>query len=362
LHDKRYALYERAITFDGPDVHSVSLPLRGSVLAGRVEKICDEIVKHITNVTAGTSKGNSGVGRMALNFKVDGNGKIWLLWSDSIRLESKTHGISTANEAASISQPLNMNTVVKLPSAVRLTQNPSHDTSLKLENKLSSAICPSCGRCDTNENFQEVHYKTVISHFDKTIDMLQSTPESNPSKIWPPEARFIKAAGNVGFGTASKQDAPIEKLVIPPVLRQRHPKLQVKGYQMYRSDPLFLQKTCEVCEDCFLAYAKLKESSFLMVPPANLPRDGFQEIAKNKISNDRKSKVVLAGKKSTEVVTTVNKFDFKDFGRAPELPPAILSPPQVSGNLVFAHLFWAYCQFSFISTAHDFFPERLFHA
>lgn len=335
LHDKRYALYERAITFDGPDVYSLPLPLRGSVLVGRVEKICDEIVKHIADVTAETSKGNLGVGRMALNFKVDGNGKIWLLWSDSIRLESKTSGISASNEAPSISQPLNMNTVVKLPSAIKLTQNPSHDASLKLENKLSSAVCPSCGRCDTSENFQKVPYKTVICHFEKTMDMLKSTPESDPFKTWPPEPRFIKAAGNVGFGTAGKQERPIETLAIPPVLRQCHPKLQAKGYQMYRGDPLFLQKTCEVCEDCFLAYAKLKESSFLMVPPANLPKDELQydvaaEVAKSKISKERKSKADLASKKPTEAVTSIDKYDFKDFGRAPEIPPAILSPPQVN--------------------------------
>ena len=80
LHDTRFALYERCITFDGPDVHSVSVPLRGSVLSGRVETICNEIVRHIAEVSAENTHGRScddsflGVARMVVNFKVDGNG------------------------------------------------------------------------------------------------------------------------------------------------------------------------------------------------------------------------------------------------------------------------------------------------
>ena len=92
LHDNRFALYERCITFDGPDVHSVSVPLRGTVLSGRVESICNEIVKHISDVSAENTSGTSGkylpstskksvvdksflgVARMVVNFKVDGNG------------------------------------------------------------------------------------------------------------------------------------------------------------------------------------------------------------------------------------------------------------------------------------------------
>jgi len=80
LHDTRFALYERCITFDGPDVHSISVPLRGSVLSGRVETICNEIVRHIAEVSAENTHERSGddsflgVARMVVNFKVDGNG------------------------------------------------------------------------------------------------------------------------------------------------------------------------------------------------------------------------------------------------------------------------------------------------
>ena len=340
LYDKRFALYERAITFDGPDVHSVSVPLRGTVLAGRVESICNEIVKHIKDLSAGETSKILEVGRMVVNFKVDGNGRIWILWSDSIRLQNKnTHSVSSkikcANASSLPSRPLNMDTVVKLSSAVKLSQVPSHDTNSKLENKLSSELCPSCCKQDFIQNFHKVPYKTVIVHFEKTLDMLKSSPESHPSNVWPPQERYIKAAGNVGFGMiAIKQEKFTGAATIPPVIRHCHTKLQLKGYQMYRDDPLFLQKTCNVCEDCFLRYAAMKEKLFLMVPPVDLPKDDFHHdipdnVPKSKtISNAAKLQTYQDASKNTKgSIDLDDKFDFKDFGRAPDIPPAILEPP-----------------------------------
>ena len=318
------------------------MPLRGTVLAGRVENICDEIVKRITDVSADEPSNNLGVGRMVVNFKVDGNGRIWILWSDSIRLENKpSHAASSkidhANASSLAARPLNMDTLVKLPPAVKLSQVPCHDTNLKLENKLSSILCPSCCKQDSSENFHKVPYKTVIVHFEKTLDMLKSNPESQPAHVWPPHQRFIKAAGDVGFGMVIMQPEKFTgAATIPPVIRHCHPKLQLKGYQMYRDDPLFLQKTCDVCEDCFLRYATMKEKSFLMVPPVDLPKDDFHyDIPANAlkgktISNAAKMRPNQAASKSAEeTIDSIEKFDFKDFGKAPDIPPAILEPPHV---------------------------------
>ena len=334
LHDNRFALYERAITFDGPDVYSLSVPLRGNVLSSRVENICDEIVRHIEDVSNNDSE--LSVARMVMNLKVDGNGRIWILWSDSIRLET---GINK-NTTNSTSQPLNMNTVVKLPSSIKLSQVPSHDTTMTLVNKLSSALCPSCGKSQNNEHYHNISYKTVIRHFEKMMEMLglELNKIPHPSISWPPERRFIKAAGGVGFGTVLKQQQKsIEAMTIPPVIRHCHPKLQAKGYQMYREDPLFVQKTCEVCEDCFLAYSKLKSISFLMVPPVE-PRDEFEyEIPA--VTN--KNAMLKSGEKTSsnapESSASTNMFDFKDFGSPPNIPTAILEPPKVN---CFSDIMW----------------------
>lgn len=360
LHDTRFALYERCITFDGPDVHSVSVPLRGTVLAGRVENICNEIVRHIAGVSAESVQGSSdmssrkgassfpGVARMVVNFKVDGNGKIWILWSNSIRIQSVaadsktklTESDSHSSMHSIPSQPLNMETVVCLPTSTKLTQAPSHNANVKLDNKLSSATCPSCNKHDPNPHFQPVPYKTIIQHFEKTLEMLEERDESHPSRVWPPEARFTKAAGDVGFGSLPLQLArdreanPSKKYseethTIPPVIRHIHPKLRTKGYNMYRHDPLFLLKTSPLCETCFLSYAEFITTSFThMVRPIE-PYES-EKVVPYEFPDDatRQNRPRDGGTKNA----STPQQTFCNVGSVPELPPAIMTPPKTANS------------------------------
>ena len=352
-------MYERAITFDGPDVHSVSVPLRGTVLSSRVESICNEIVKHIADVSEGVPSASKsgdadnsfhGVARMVLNFKVDGNGKIWILWSNSIRLQSMSEDKTKLTESDShfsdemSSEPLNMETVVRLPSSVKLTQAPNHNSNVKVDNKLSLATCPSCNKHDANPHFQSVPYKTIIQHFEKTLDMLKGRDDSHPTKVWPPEDRYIKAAGNVGFGSLAKQLARDREInprrryseethLIPPVLRQIHPKLRAKGYSMYRGDPLYLLKTCNVCEDCFLSYAELTSTSFIHMtrpiePYENDDTDVHYEFPKDAVKKkkEQSSHEKESGQESMSEMHKANLFKGLS---VPQLPPAITEPPSV---------------------------------
>ncbi len=353
LHDTRFALFERAITFDGPEIHSVSLPLRGTVLAGRIQSICTEISKHISKVVQEdtASKGRKevdneflGVAKMVVNFKVDGNGRIWILWSDSVRLESTSRDNtsilskleSNSSLQGSVSEPLNMDTLVELPASTKLSQVPNHSTTSKLENKMKVASCPSCSKEDFDHlHFQAVTYKTIIQHFETTIEMLRLHADSHPSKVWPPENRFIKAAGGIGFGKLSSQltnDREMqstkrvteESLNIPPIIRQVHPKLRVKGYQMYRNDPSFLFKTCNVCEDCYLAFAQLTSSNFIMTRPIEITDATAFEgntTTPHAMHTSPKSKRVSIRNPDND--TTRQLFE-----KAPEIPHAITEPPK----------------------------------
>jgi hypothetical protein len=368
LHDPRFALYERCITFDGPDVHSVSVPLRGTVLAGQVENICKDIVEHLAHVAAENAHVGSKVlsstskkctentfvrvARMVVNFKVDGNGKVWILWSNSIRLESvavENRMKLTESDAHSLahaasSRPLNMEAVVRLPPSIKLTQAPNHNVNMTLENKLLTATCPSCSKHDANPHFQPVPYKTVIQHYEKTLKMLEEDDVSHPSKVWPPEDRFIKSAGDVGFGSLPMQLArdretnPSKKYseetrAIPPVIREIHPNLRVKGYSVYRNDPLFLLKTASVCETCFLSYAQLTSTSFVQltarpVEPFESDKGGVRYNFPD-CENDKAQKE--GRKKNAKVQTSVSNIVCKDVGCVqPEFPPVIMEPPQVN--------------------------------
>ena len=292
---------------------------------------------------------------MVVNFKVDGNGKVWILWSNSIRLESvavESRMKLTESDVHSLTQvvpsrPLNMEAVVRLPSSIKLTQAPNHSVNTSLENKLLTATCPSCQKHDADSHFQPVPYKTVMQHFEKTLKMLEEDDDSHPSKVWPPEDRFIKSAGDVGFGSLPAQLArdretnpsrrySKETHEIPPVIREIHPGLRVKGYSVYRNDPLFLHKTASVCEKCFLSYAQLTSTSFVQltarpVEPYGSDKGGVRYNFPD--CDNNKAQEVGIKKNLVRAAKAVCNTDVKDFGCVqPELPPAIMEPQQVNDH------------------------------
>ncbi|CAE8642741.1 unnamed protein product, partial [Polarella glacialis] len=67
MADTRYDMYERAVTFEGPDFHSEVVPVRGAAPVAKVHEIAESIVQHVAAVTNDRMK----ISRLALNFKVD---------------------------------------------------------------------------------------------------------------------------------------------------------------------------------------------------------------------------------------------------------------------------------------------------
>ncbi|CAN0255573.1 unnamed protein product, partial [Phaeothamnion confervicola] len=66
LHDSRFGLSERAVTFDGPDAFSRSCPLRGSVLPSEIQRVCEAVAAHVAEVSYQKQQIRS----MVLSFKV----------------------------------------------------------------------------------------------------------------------------------------------------------------------------------------------------------------------------------------------------------------------------------------------------
>ena len=250
---------------------------------------------------------------MVVNFTVDDDNRIWLLWSSSIRLFEPTRRGGSSSEAVVRSSgwkgtyesaggggdsapPMNIDAVVRLPPNVRLSQTALHAPEATPQNEVRLASCPSCGGAEQDERFHPVPYKTIISHFEHVIELVRSSssdvvgPMGDGGVQWPPDGETIKATGGVGFGTLPKRisaakslstsastdpaEVDEERFVIPPVIRHIHPRLKVRGYLRYRVDPLFLHKKCEVCEACFLSYAELASTSFQMTQPVRLNGSG----------------------------------------------------------------------------------------
>lgn len=269
LHDHRYGLYERCVTLEGPEYYITSAPLRGPVLAGQIQKICENIVSHLSEVTFGQKQ----ITRLVANFKVDSRDKIWLMYTTSIRLNdmletvAATAGTSTAFQTR---QLVNIDNVVEIPSTINLNPVKSFDKVVAKKR----VQCVSCALETLEDMRHPITYKSVVKHYEHVLHIMGEMCGSRGQAVsdWPPSKDIVDAAGGVGFGClemvgnddamrkATKLDLhkPLEgsEVHIPPILRYLHPKLTGKSYYKCRKDPLFLYKTATVCEPCYLVYAE----------------------------------------------------------------------------------------------------------
>lgn len=358
LFDARFGLYERAITFEGPDVHSHSFPLRGDVLSAKLRASCEVIVRHVREVTGGRKFGR--IAKMVLNFKVDASERLWLLWSSSIRMEVSA-GIADGEFklASEIScdgtRPLNIDPMVKLMGTIQLEQMPNHSTDKVVQNRVVFLDCLSCGKQETESLFHPVYYKTIIAHFEKVKNLMTLTNGTQQTLEWPPDLELIIAAGGVGFACypfsmCTQNTTRVleqEDIIIPPLIRHLHKRLNAEGFDRYKRDPIFLHKACHVCESCFLAYAKLTSNSFQVMRPISV--DDEREIATRRreerskqtdsrclsieeenYHRDKKTKKLhhsytnkwnLASKKSSKIKATQKSIG-RMFSDAPRLPCA----------------------------------------
>ena len=261
LHDHRYGLYERCVTFEGPEFYCVSAPLRGPVLAGQVQRVCEAVVSHVSEVTFAQSQ----VSRIVLNLKVDSRDKLWLLYTTSIRCAAPPSSFGA--ETAPNPSLLNIESVLTLPPTIHLNPSKSYE-KIKPKREIR---CISCGNVCLEDLRHPMHYKTIIKHYEHVLHLVVEMSEPGAQLRWPPSDEIIEAAGGVGFGClgmaasddlgkSRKMDLtkPLEmdELRIPPILRYVHPKLSAKSFQQCRKDPLFLYKTITLCENCYLTYAE----------------------------------------------------------------------------------------------------------
>jgi hypothetical protein len=265
LHDHRFGLYERCVTYEGPEYYAVSAPLRGPVLAGQLQKTCESIVSHISEVSFGQIQ----ISRVVINFKIDSREKIWLLYTTSIRtidLDAPTGPVGTKVEKSL----LNIESVICLPTTINLNPQKSYE---KIVNK-NRIKCISCASETLATVRHPISYKSVIKHYEHVLHLISEVNGNGGKTVlsWPPDLEVIEAAGGVGFGClkmVSDDDAlartsklefskPLDAndLCIPPILRYLHPKLSAKSYIRCRIDPIFLYKTVTVCESCYLVYAE----------------------------------------------------------------------------------------------------------
>jgi len=242
---RRFSMYDRAITYEGPDVNSRADPVRGSILPSQVQRTCQSLVNHVAEVSFQKHR----IKRLAGNFKVDPKDRVWFLWATSLRIEhtgelSPRSHKRLLKEGITPGAPVNIDALLHLPSSVRITTSipkagkpPISTTGITLFD------CPSCGRTVQPDYCHKVSYKTIVEHFQQLLTVMgagsfdrsrggggssldvDSLPRDGLA--WPPDPEVVAALGGVGLGGAMGllgkshgNHVPSEEdLVIPPVLR-----------------------------------------------------------------------------------------------------------------------------------------------
>ncbi|KAH7474667.1 uncharacterized protein KRP23_8790 [Phytophthora ramorum] len=297
IHDPRFSVYERGVTFEeggGAEALSRPEPVRGSMLPGMVQQLCERVVDHVTRVSYHKFR----IARMVLRIQVDVDDRLWLLWSSSLRLQPLLGIVSTMITSDTPTgepaiRPLDIVSDAKVPAfafaqgsgggLVSLSSTSSPEVNE--DPRPGQTRCASCAQVVAHRALLPTTYKAVLAHFQHVLKFVrESANEENHVAIeWPPDERVVQQAGGVGFGilrhlksvSSSSDDNGGPKvgsalgpkgrqgreLLVPPVIRYLHPTLRVEDFARHRQDPIFLHKTVGVCERCCLVYADYATAS-----------------------------------------------------------------------------------------------------
>ena len=94
IHNKHYDIYERAVTFDGPDLYSENVALRGKAITKNLRQLCKQIEDHVFQLSGLSS---IYIKRMFLYFKQGKNSKLHFLWCSSLRIDVLEKGHRQSN-------------------------------------------------------------------------------------------------------------------------------------------------------------------------------------------------------------------------------------------------------------------------
>eukprot|EP00347_Sterkiella_histriomuscorum_P002771 403366863 len=290
-------------------------PLRGSHLPQKLQTMANSISQHISNVTFEKIRPN----RMVLNFKIDKDDRIWLLWCSSLRIEGKTY---KANEIKIMDKsipknqtlnalPLKIEHKPQLPSNIRHGQTHSSKapTNLHRESK-----CLSCNFMMEPDRMYEITIKMIINDHElrafKDSKYLVKREIQNPKDLVERQNSLIKGTEikeaphnyenqSIPNMDLDNQENKVEKswnrvqsghdmrktgddfrttqnwvqkllnkdipkiktLIIPFIIKQLYPQMTVQQYQELKEDINYQNQTTFVCEECFLCISMASECS-----------------------------------------------------------------------------------------------------
>jgi len=262
VNDGRYDMYERCVTYEGAEHQSMNAPVRGIYLPSRLQTICDSIVDHVMR----TSSQHYRISRMVLNFKLDHNNKLWLLWCSSMRLAADKYAVKKPF-------PVNISGDITIPDKYK-------DTVFRTSNLSSTYfkekyfICPGSGEIVEASDSFEISYKTVISSWEDTRRKMRAEMARSKSSLG---ASSSPMSRTLAPGVASRTPSPSlnktlpakgkdaaspapgndgEDSIIAPLLKVIDKELTVERYKRLLGSAEFLSQKVRVSYPTYMKYTK----------------------------------------------------------------------------------------------------------
>mmetsp|Transcript_54063 Transcript_54063/g.143927 ORF Transcript_54063/g.143927 Transcript_54063/m.143927 type:complete len:589 (+) Transcript_54063:412-2178(+) len=253
LFDTKMDIYERAITFEGPDFHSVPAPVRGSKLPAAIHQMASGIASHATAVSGDKLR----ISRMALNLKMDVEGNPWLLWASSIRLQDELKaqefsGSGAAGPSTLHNTPLESESILTIPAHVRVGQSAAAMRPVTLQ---QPDFCPICTSPVHHTQLHPMYYHILQEWEQKARIAIRKGVQfkklpgveglNNGHPLWD---RLTQVSA------AAEQDM---SKAVPRLINHLHPRLTQAEYLQWRDDPVFHFKAVPVCQDCYCVFSAL---------------------------------------------------------------------------------------------------------
>lgn len=242
----RVPIDERTATYEGSEHLSRITPVRGTLLADRVQHVCTEMVTHI----AATSHHHQRITRSLLNFKTDVEDNVWFLWCGSVRV---------ADDAPPTADPAAAATAAAASSAAGGAPSPSKrsagalasSSSGMLTRSSSSALAPVC--------LDPTMSSLTKPRLSKAMKAVESVCPftGHPLGGKPPyfvTYKTILEYSNVLDARLRIKRPPTE---VPPLLAKVCPDLDGERYYKERHNPLslFLYSRVLVSEEAYLDFS-----------------------------------------------------------------------------------------------------------
>jgi hypothetical protein len=162
IHDTRYNLYERVVTYDGEEFQTRTEGIKGDNIPDRIEKIGMNIASHISNITLERIK----IVRMVLNFKISKDDKILFLWCSSLRVDNS--GEKVKENIETYKEPDVNKIKIHVPETINLFKFSNTNKPIV---PYKDSVCLNCDFKVESYKLYEISFKTLIeSHENRKKD------------------------------------------------------------------------------------------------------------------------------------------------------------------------------------------------